>query len=194
MTEKFRPFPKIPRWSREVIISEKIDGTNASIHIDEEGNFRTASRNRWITVDDDNFGFSQWAHLHKEELMKLGVGSHFGEWWGSKIQRGYGLTDGERRWSLFNVIRWCRYGETPEQIPCADPRIVKFQEELPQCVDLVPILWKGLFDYLDLEAIMSKLWQEGSRAAPGYMRPEGVVIFHTGGNTMFKKTFEGDKK
>jgi hypothetical protein len=30
---KFRPMPKTPRLSREIVISEKIDGTNASVYI-----------------------------------------------------------------------------------------------------------------------------------------------------------------
>lgn len=33
----FQPFPKIARWSREVIITEKIDGTNASVIVSDDG-------------------------------------------------------------------------------------------------------------------------------------------------------------
>ena len=88
---EFIEFPKMARLSRECIITEKIDGTNASICITEDGQVRTGSRTRWITPQDDNFGFSAWAHANKEYLMQLGKGLHFGEWWGSGIQRGYGL-------------------------------------------------------------------------------------------------------
>ena len=77
---EFEKFTKIARFSREVIVTEKIDGTNAQIVITEDGEFFTGSRNRFITPEDDNFGFSKWAHEHKEELMKLGVGKHYGEW------------------------------------------------------------------------------------------------------------------
>jgi hypothetical protein len=42
------------RLSREVIITEKIDGTNASIYIDDDGTFLTGSRTQWINV-----GFKQ---------------------------------------------------------------------------------------------------------------------------------------
>ena len=75
----FTPFPKIARLYRDIIITEKIDGTNASVHIGEDGSFRTASRNRWTTPESDNAGFSRWAHQHREELMQLGPGAHFGE-------------------------------------------------------------------------------------------------------------------
>ena len=81
---EFKPFTKIARLQREIIVTEKIDGTNAQICITEDGQFLTGSRTRWITPDDDNFGFSKWAHEHKEELMGLGMGQHFGEWWGKR--------------------------------------------------------------------------------------------------------------
>lgn len=69
----FVEFPKMARLNRECIITEKIDGTNACIKITEDGQFLTGSRSRWITPDDDNFGFSKWAHDRKDDLMKLGV-------------------------------------------------------------------------------------------------------------------------
>jgi len=188
----FVGFPKIARYSREVIVSEKIDGTNACIFIGEDGEFLTGSRNRWITPENDNYGFSRWAYEHKTELVTLGPGRHFGEWWGSGIQRGYGLLKGEKRFSLFNVLRWCLYGETPQQIPTADPRIVKMQAMLLPCVGLVPVLWRGRFDDLDLDAVLANLRENGSKAVQGFMRPEGVVVFHVAGNVGFKKTLEKD--
>lgn len=33
----------------------------------------------------------------------------------------------------------------------------------------------------------------GSEAAPGFMHPEGVVIFHSQSGALFKKTFENDE-
>jgi hypothetical protein len=39
---------------------------------------------------------------------------------------------------------------------------------------------------------MNTLKETGSIAAPGFMNPEGIVIFHTKGNLGFKKTFEKD--
>lgn len=191
---KFTPFRKIPRYNREVIVTEKIDGTNASVLISEDGQFLTASRNRWITPDADNFGFSKWAHEHKDEITRLGPGHHFGEWWGSGIQRGYELEKGERRWNLFNTTRWSRHDETPKQIACQDPRIVKFQEQLPECIGVVPVLWTGLFEDLNIPEIMFTLAFYGSVAAPGFKKPEGIVIYHTAGNVFFKKTLSGDRK
>lgn len=172
-TMEFTPFPKVPRLNREVIVTEKIDGTNASIFIGEDGSILTGSRKRWISPEDDNFGFSRWAHEHKEELLLLGPGHHFGEWWGSGCQRGYGLPKGEKRFSLFNVSRWSA-------------------DELPSCTSLVPVLWSGLFDDLCIRSILDDLRSNGSKAAPGFMRPEGVIVFHTAANVAFKRTIEKD--
>lgn len=188
----FIEFPKMARLSREVIITEKIDGTNAQICITEDGQFLIGSRTRWITPQDDNHGFAGWAMAHKDELMSLGVGRHFGEWWGSGIQRGYGLPKGEKRWSLFNVSRWCLHGEEPQHIQTQDPRIVKMQDILPPCCHLVPLLRRGTFSTEMAESALHELRERGSLAAPGFMKPEGIVVFHVAGNVGFKKTIEKD--
>ncbi|HLE80817.1 MAG TPA: RNA ligase family protein, partial [Dehalococcoidia bacterium] len=101
--EDFQEFGKIYRLSRDCIITEKIDGTNAQVVVLEDGRVLAGSRNRWITPEADNFGFARWVKEHEEELRSLGPGRHYGEWWGSGIQRGYGLK--EKRFSLFNVSR-----------------------------------------------------------------------------------------
>jgi hypothetical protein len=188
--EPFTPFPKMARLQREVIITEKIDGTNAQIFITDDGRMLTGSRNRWITPEDDHYDFAKWARDNKDELMQLGPGSHFGEWWGQGIQRNYGLD--ERRFSLFNVSRWCLHGETPQPIPTADPRIVKMQEVLPACCHLVPILRRGINISTLAESALYELTQRGSVAAPGFMHPEGIVVFHTAGNVGFKMTLDND--
>ena len=94
MDKDFVAFPKIARLNREIVITEKIDGTNASIYVSEkDGAVYAGSRTRWITPEDDNFGFARWVRDHADELRTgLGFGVHFGEWWGAGIQRRYGLT------------------------------------------------------------------------------------------------------
>ena len=190
---EFQGFPKMARLSRDVIISEKIDGTNAQILITEDGQLLIGSRTRWITPQDDNYGFAKWVMENKQELLKLGPGRHFGEWWGNGVQRGYGLSKGDKRFSLFNVSRWALYGAEPQLIPTADPRIEKYQEVLPECVGLVPLLYKGIFDTVKIEEVLNELKVNGSKAAEGYMNPEGIVIYHIAGNVGFKKTIKDDE-
>lgn len=189
MTE-FIPFPKMARLSREAIITEKLDGTNASIYIGDDGSFLTGSRTRWITPEDDNFGFAKWAQANKSDLLTLGPGLHFGEWWGSSIQRNYGLK--ERRFSLFNALRWCACGSEPQQIPRGDPRLVKMQSVAPACCYIVPILYRGPFTTEACEIALAGLVANGSRAVPGFMQPEGIVAFHIAGGVGFKKTTDRD--
>ena len=189
---EFKEFPKMARLSRECIVTEKIDGTNAQILITEDGDFFTGSRMRWITPKDDNHGFARWAEGNRSELLKLGPGRHFGEWWGQGIKRGYGIK--EKRLSLFNVSRWCLYGNEPGQIVQANPTLTpKYQDVLPECVGLVPILYRGMFSTSTAEGIMATLEVLGSLAAPGFMDPEGIVVFHIAGNVGFKKTIKSDE-
>lgn len=194
---EFRGFPKMARLSREIIITEKIDGTNAQIFITDDGRMLVGSRTQWITPENDNHGFAAWVKEHQEQLLKLGPGRHFGEWWGCGINRGYGLLKGEKRLSLFNVQRWCLFGHVPARIETADPRIEKYQDVLPECVGLVPILWRGNFDKATIglcdNHCIKFLQQHGSVAAPGFMNPEGIVIFHVAGNVGFKKTIKNDE-
>lgn len=57
---------------------------------------------------------------------------------------------------------------------------------------MVPRLWKGQIDDLRVDTILDTLRSMGSYAAPGFMDPEGIVIFHTASNTAYKKTLEND--
>jgi hypothetical protein len=183
MMVEFVEFQKIPRLSRECIITEKIDGTNGVIYIGEAGEFLVGSRSRWIDEHTDNFNFWHWAMAHKEELLKLGIGTHYGEWWGSGIQRRYGLLNGEKRFSLFNVGRWVEDRTQP---------LLEKQEYCPECCYVVPILFVGMFDTLAVWNALEELKFKGSQASKGFMRPEGVVIYHKQGRLLFKKTIEKD--
>lgn len=186
---QFCEFPKMGRYSREVIITEKIDGTNAQIFIPEPGDLNytqkiyAGSRTKWIQPgkQTDNAGFAAWVKANEEELLQLGPGRHFGEWWGSGIQRGYGLTKGDKRFSLFNVKRWDN-----SNFDNTDPR--------PAIVGVVPVLviLNDGFSSAVIDHVLDWLTKDGSQAAPGFMDPEGIVIYHTAGNVGFKKTIKND--
>ena len=186
----FTPFPKIARLMRNIVVTEKIDGTNGCIGIDADGTVLAGSRSGWITPEKDNFGFAAWVRDHADELRQLGPGRHFGEWWGAGIGRRYGLKD--KRFSMFNTYRWCLHGDEPKQYPTEDPAVFKSQTRLPACVGLVPILSEGPFD-MDLVTLhLGELAHWGSRAAPGFMDPEGIVVFHSASGSLFKRTIKND--
>lgn len=171
---EFKDFPKISRLTRECTITEKIDGTNASVFIGEDGEFLIGSRTRWITPEDDNHGFAKWALANKEELMKLGVGHHFGEWWGMGVNRGY--CNVNKTFSLFNSKKWTN------------------NPDIPKCCSVVPVLYEGIFDTVAIEDVLNNLKAKGSLAFPGYPHPEGIVIWHHAARLYFKKTIEKDNE
>lgn len=171
---EFEPFPKIPRLNRGMVVTEKIDGTNAAVIITEDGEVGAQSRKRLITPDADNYGFARWVHDNAESLAAtLGPGRHFGEWWGAGIQRRYGLS--EKRFSLFNTSRWS----------AADLAAV------PQ-LGVVPVLAAGNFNHDTITESVRVLGEEGSAAAPGFMDPEGVVVFLSAARQFFKVMLKND--
>jgi hypothetical protein len=189
----FEPFPKIPRLRRGFTITEKIDGTNASIlvgefeglshgtiaHLDNQPvGVQAASRTRLITPgkSTDNHGFAHWVYENADELASiLGPGRHFGEWWGLGIQRGYGM--GRKVFSLFNTSRW---ESLDMYVGDADLRSV-------------PVLETGdRFDSSYADHAINELTTGGSVAAGGFMRPEGIVIYHHALNGYFKQTIDKD--
>lgn len=170
----FETFQKISRANKSFgcVITEKLDGTNAQIVIEDGAIVGVGSRSRWIKPgkDTDNFGFAGWVERNYEALLGLGDGVHFGEWYGNGIQRTYGLT--EKRFALFNTGRW------------SDAAL------RPACCDVVPVLYAGEFSRQAVAMVMEGLRVNGSVATPGFMNPEGIVIYLPGSRMLLKETFE----
>lgn len=182
----FKAWPKIPRLENEVYyLTEKIDGTNACIIIDYTGNINhdyclysdningtdigiravyAQSRTRLITPAEDNFGFAKWVKENAEQLINdLGEGYHFGEWWGQGINRGYGLD--HKKFSLFNPTKKSVIcNNVPHLCICEDARFLTS----------------------DIEASIKLLKDIGSVASPGYMKPEGIVVYAEKAKTYWK--------
>lgn len=198
---EFQPWPKIPRLFRDITVTEKIDGTNSAIIIAEASEVEwteadtlvdnpidgityvigAQSRNRLLTLEDDNFGFAKWVAEYSLALTQvLGKGRHFGEWWGQGIQRRYGMD--RKVFSLFNTAR---YGGI-----LSDPDV---QAVLPQ-LRTVPVLYAGPFSEAVIVTALADLAEFGSVASEGFMNPEGVCVYHRAGNEVFKVTFDDAPK
>lgn len=186
---EFQAWGKTPRLNRQMVVTEKLDGTNAAVVIADRNEEHSLgaiavtdgyavfaqSRKRFITPEADNYGFARWVSENAQGLVEaLGPGTHFGEWWGQGIQRGYGLK--EKRFSLFNTNRW-EYN---------DPR----HEGVPG-LGTVPVLFTGLFDSSIINDIVTYDLEE-SYAAPGFNNPEGVVVWHDAARQSFKVLKEND--
>jgi hypothetical protein len=209
---EFEAWPKTTRLFKDpMIITEKIDGTNSAVGVREGWIARTVldpdnrprgtviwaevdglpytvyaqSRNRIIypaghlhgQAGTDNYGFASWVWANHDELARvLGPGLHYGEWWGQGIGRNYGLT--ERRFSLFNTNRW-RHLDNPEARAAIKP---------PDALTVVPVLAINQMDTGLVKDTLYLLSKSGSRAAPGFMDPEGICVFLPGVQKTFKVT------
>ena len=203
---QFEEWPKIPRYRGELVVTEKIDGTNAQVAIDslhtEEQLF--AARKALglpggpveiITGDFDGesaraiYAGSRSRWLQPEGIVKGGdnfgfarfVYDHAGEL--AKLGRGrhYG------EWWGHGIQRG--YG-----LPAGERRfslfnVARHADSLPSCCHLVPVLARG--EAVDVDEVMRELKLNGSRAAP-FLDPEGVIIFHTPSRQLYKRTFEHD--
>jgi len=203
----FEVFKKIPRLFRDCTITEKIDGTNAQILIGIPGidvvhastdqwfdplvmvgdiAVWAGSRNRWIYAEKskDNSGFARWVLDRAAQLVEiLGPGRHYGEFWGSGIQRKYGLTGDDKRFSLFHP-KWEKIlaGRNLGGLP------------IPDGLGWAPILYQGPFLTREVEDQIFRLRTFGSVCSPGFMDPEGVVVYHEAAGQYFKTTIKDDEK
>lgn len=190
---EFKAFSKIEQLGKlNMFITQKIHGTNAQIFIKKNEppkemsldslvfsldgtdiyEIYVGSRNKWITPKDDNAGFASFVYENCEEFArKLGPGQHFGEWAGPKINSGEGLK--EKVFILFDFWKF-----PPER-------------ELPPQTIVVPVLYQGKTDLSVIDTVMEDLRVNGSKVAPGYMNPEGVVITIAG--TRYKKVFKPEE-
>lgn len=167
-TGEFAAWPKTPRVGKSpagVVVTEKMDGTNACIVIENGEIVGIQSRNRFIAPGDDNFGFAKWVAEHADELIKLGNGTHYGEWVGPGIQNNpHNLT--EKALYLFNVARPAH--------------------TLPECVRQVRVLYEGNVRDGLVDELMSDLRTHGDL---NEYTPEGIIIYCRKTQTREKATF-----
>lgn len=154
---EFKPWDKIPRENPfKVTISEKIDGTNACIIICDGVIRGVQSRKRFITPDDDNYGFASWVAENNDELLKLGDGYHYGEWAGIGIQKNPHNLDSKKLF-LFNTFRWNE--DNPNR---------------PKCCEVVPVLFQGELTPNKIPELLKSLQEN----AGVNQTPEGVVVYY----------------
>jgi hypothetical protein len=215
---EFETFPKIPRlFKGNIVVTEKIDGTNAQILIEElpeadlerpleEGEFATSpiktdagfvtyivragSRNRWLAPGKDNFGFAHWVIENIDELAALlGPGRHYGEWWGKGIQSGYGQE--YRFFSLFNTSLWYDPARPPAELTEDHSPVVGVPG-----LSVVPVLYHGPWFGRPADPVaeaLRRLEYSGSTLNP-HVPAEGVIVYHEASGQYFKAPFNDEYK
>jgi len=219
----FQQFKKIPRLSREIIITEKINGSNMQVFIynlNEEILFPyeedykipskefinkytvaekngllmfVGSRNRWLQVGKSSDNMS-CASWCKERSEEL---FKLGEGRYYAEFYGKGIQSGygldHKRMALFNVSRW--HDDEKRLISVnKETGEEKYTEQCPSCCEVVPILYQGDFDTNVINYYIDKLDREGSVAVPNFKPAEGLVVYHTAAGQYFKKTISNDEK
>ena len=201
MTIEFKAWGKTPRLFRDIVITEKIDGANSAVIIQELGDnidvvdekvnglaiverdgmyyeIGAQSRNRLIFPGKttDNYGFAGWVQKNAEKLFDiLGPGRHFGEWWGQGIARKYDMP--HKMFSLFNTSK----GVVEEGLDGG-------------VIGTVPVLHEGIFDEEVIDGTLASLAAYGSVASPGFMSPEGICVYHTQSKQVYKVTLDNNDK
>jgi hypothetical protein len=165
----FKEWPKIPRGVLgTVVITEKMDGTNACIIIEDDKIIGVQSRKRLITPEDDNYGFAGWVSRNEEELLGLGEGYHYGEWAGLGIQ-GNPHCLPEKQFFLFNTARWGEHNPNT-----------------PKCCKVVQKLFTGEYTSDIISDIMHDL---ANTAKESKYKPEGIIVYFPKLGAMEKHTY-----
>lgn len=201
MTIEFQSWPKTPRLFRDIVITEKVDGTNSAIivkeyeHDDESGTIAQVnmggklysvgaqSRNRLIFPGKttDNHGFARFVQENAEKLVELlGEGRHYGEWWGKGIQgrysvnyKGFALFNTEKHEDLYEWFLDTSIGSV--------------------LVEAMPVLYKGPYSEQKIREVLTELDANGSLVSLRD-KAEGIVVFHTQSRKAYKVTLDNDDK
>lgn len=203
---EFTAWPKTPRLFRDIIVSEKIDGTNAAIHIEvlapEEAlyderfegyrgisdDMTTAhgfvvrvtaqSRKRLIYPGKgtDNYGFAEWVRSYASDIADV-LGP--GLHYGEWWGAGINRNYGEaaRHFSLFNTDK-----HRALDVTIGGSRVRP-----------VPVLYQGPFRESEITGWLARLAQHGSIASTTpFDDPEGICVWHSQTRSVFKVTLDNN--
>ena len=115
----FDPYAPIPTLTFEG--SVKAHGTNASItsHVSNLVDSWAQSRERILTIDNDNYGWAKYTVQHNVVFANLLVAAEhtfhsapithysvFGEWCGQGVQKGVGISNVPKMFIIFGIVAW----------------------------------------------------------------------------------------
>ena len=120
----------------ECYIFPKIDGTNSQVWLDDDGNLCAGSRNRKLTIENDNAGFFE--AILKDDRVKRYLDDHpghrlYGEWLVPHSLKTY-RDDAWRKFYVFDV--------------CVDAETLDGVEYIPY-EEYAPVLMEYGLDFID---------------------------------------------
>jgi hypothetical protein len=203
---EFKEWPKTPRLNRGMVVTEKIDGTNAAVivlpvtknhagAIDARRASNVAEQGVGVVVvTSDGQKFIVAAQSRKRLISpgKTTDNAGFARWVRDNAQRlaellGEGYHYGE--WWGKGVQRG--YGQDGKRFSLFNVKRYAGVSDPEIGLDTVPILYEGPFDTRIVDMYLHRLRRDGSVAAPG-QKAEGVVVFHEAAGCVFKATCEKD--
>jgi hypothetical protein len=205
---EFQAWPKTARLFRDVVITEKIDGTNAAIIITQETyldheragtHFQTLATvpSWWELTDDPDgaplFEYNVWAQSRTRLITPENDNHGFARWVRDNAETlvrdlGPGRHFGE--WWGPGIQR--KYGLDHKRFSLFNTaKWGQAKFETPN-MDSVPVLYNGVFSESAVSTVSEHLKTFGSAASPGFMNPEGVCVFHTQSRKVYKYTLDGD--
>lgn len=212
---EFQKYPKTPRLFRNVVVTEKIDGTNSGLQIvlasellPEEYALATMSGAAgWVaekypeyahhTVDGIHFVLAAQSRNRIITPGKSTDNHGFAGWAYDNAEMliktlGPGIHFGE--WWGQGIQR--RYGMDYKKFSLFNvARWGHLETDSPsKHLGVVPTLFEGRFSSPSVAVVLAELASRGSSAAPGFKDPEGVIVFHKDSGTWFKVTVENDEE
>lgn len=209
---EFKEFPKIHRWERDIVITEKIDGVNSQVvitHFDEdelgptqaeiapfEALVDSGDATRVDLMAGEKAAIRYLRATSRSGYIKPGKQSDnhgFAGWVydnaSQLVQLGVGKHAGE--WWGYGIGRG--YGMDRGERHFSLFNVSRFNDaNIPPCCRVVPVLYRGPLKMqsgeLATDFCLRRLQYAGSEAARGYRNFEGFVVYHTTGNVLFKRT------
>lgn len=206
---EFTAWPKTPRLFREIVVTEKIDGTNSAVHVERVGPVLgvepydldvhgPVANHEGPQVKVDGVTYLVAAQSRKRIITPGKVTDNYGfAGWvydnaealvrtlGEGIHYGEWWGQGIQRGygmdrKVFSLFNVSRWNGVKAEYSC------------PADLDVVPTLYRGPFDTATVKSYLDVLEATGSVAAPDFPRPEGVIVYHEAARQTFKALIEND--
>lgn len=202
----FEEFKKIPRYRQNLCITEKIDGTNAQVHIqvlENLSNFDIMKKNlycigTWFDEGLPHLMFAgsrnRWIAPENTPGLDKGCDNYgFAGWVKENFDDLKSLGEGSHYGEWWGGKIGRKYGRAEKTFSLFNAiRWNPNNPNKPDCCGVVDII-----DTTDPVEAMMELKDNGSMILTDdgsrFQNPEGIIIYHPGSKSYFKQTFEYDK-
>ena len=138
----------------------KLHGSNASVRFTPDGDIIPQSRNRILSVGDDNFGFAAFVEKNKDIFKPLaprnGEVTFYGEWCGGNVQPKVALEQLEKHFVIFSMLHNGTMSPIARVVSHSEFDITTFNKAGIYFINQIP-LYKVTVDFSRPEDIVDHL-------------------------------------